>query len=136
MTISRDIVLADRTFTVPALPLRYNRVIYPLCRDLSGNPDDNDTFVDRLIKGSGAPGTVRDEEWEKLGEIAFQAACAADKAMTREAFDDLPIKPQDLIDAFFTIRYQTGVWLAPDDGAAPAGDSAAGEAAKAETGAG
>ena len=141
MTISRDIVLGDRTFAVPVLPHRYNRVIYPLCRDLSGNPDDNDTFVDRLIKAGGAPGTVRDEEWEKLGEIAFQAACSADKAMTREVFDDLPIKPQDLIDAFFAVRYQTGVWLAPDAasqdaGAAPGGDSAAGEAPKAEAGAG
>jgi hypothetical protein len=130
MTTSRDIVLGDRTFAVPVLPHRYNRVIYPLCRDLSGETEDEDTFVDRLIRGGGSPGIVRDEEWDKLAEIAFQAACAADKALTREAFDDLTIKPQDLIDAFFAIRYQTGVWIAPDAGAAP------GEAKTTEAGAG
>ena len=131
MTKTRDIVLGDRTFAVPVLPHRYNRVVYPLCRDLSGNPEDDDTFVDRLIKGEGAPGIVRDEEWDKLAEIAFQAACAADKTLTREDFDNLTIKPQDLIDAFFAIRYQTGVWIAPDDaGFAP------GEATTTETGAG
>lgn len=131
MTKTRDIVLGDRTFAVPVLPHRYNRVVYPLCRDLSGNPEDDDTFVDRLIKGEGAPGIVRDEEWDKLAEIAFQAACAADKTLTREDFDNLTIKPQDLIDAFFAIRYQTGVWIASDDaGFAP------GEATTTETGAG
>jgi hypothetical protein len=136
MTISRNIVLGERTFAVPVLPHRYNRVIYPLCRDLTGNPEDEDTFVDRLIKGQGAPSTVRDEEWDKLAEIAFQAACAADKDLTRAAFDDLTIKPQDLIDAFFAVRYQTGVWIAPEGGAGAPGDAGAGEAVKTEAGAG
>lgn len=131
MSNTRNIVLGDRTFAVPLLPHRYNRVIYPLCRDLSGDPDDDDTFVDRIIRGGGTPGIVRDEEWDKLSEIAFQAACAADKDLTREAFDNLPIKPQDLIDAFFAVRYQTGVWIAPDKaGTAP------GEVTTTEAGAG
>jgi hypothetical protein len=135
---TRDIVLGERTFAVPVLPHRYNRVIYPLCRDLSGEPEDEDTFVDRMIKGMGSPGIVRDEEWDKLAEIAFQAACAADKTVTREAFDDLTIKPQDLIDAFFAVRYQTGVWIAPDagpDAGAEAG-TGPGEAKTGEAGAG
>lgn len=131
MSKTRDIVLGDRTFAVPVLPHRYNRVIYPLCRDLSGDPEDEDTFVDRIIKAGGAPGTVRDEEWDKLSEIAFHAACAADKDLTREAFDNLPIKPQDLIDAFFAIRYQTGVWIAPG-----AAGTAPGEVKTTEAGAG
>lgn len=131
MSKTRDIVLGDRTFAVPLLPHRYNRVIYPLCRDLSGDPDDDDTFVDRIIKGGGAPGIVRDEEWDKLSEIAFHAACAADKDLTREAFDTLPITPQDLIDAFFAVRYQTGVWIAPD-----AAGTAPGEVTTTEAGAG
>lgn len=127
----RNIILGSRTFAVPVLPHRYNRVVYPLCRDLSGNSADADTFVDRIIQGRGSVDIVRDEEWDKLAEIAFQAASAADKELTREAFDELPIKPQDLIDAFFAIRYQTGVWLAPDNAGA-----AAGEAPKMEAGSG
>jgi hypothetical protein len=31
---NRDIVLGDRTFSVPPLPIRINRVVYPICRKL------------------------------------------------------------------------------------------------------
>jgi len=129
---SRNIVLADRTFSVPLLPLRHNRVVYPLCRDLSAAEGD-DSFFARLAQFQGTPDAVRDEEWDKLITIAFLAASAADKAMTREVFDEMAITPPQLVDAFFNIRIQTGAWVAPD--AVPAaeatgvGEDTTGEAA-------
>lgn len=135
MTKTRDIVLADRTFAVPLLPLRYNRVIYPLCRDLS-EIEGEDTFFARLESKGGTPDAVRDNEWEKLTEIAFHAACAADKDMARDDFENMAITPPQLIDAFFIVRLQTGGWIAgneappppPDDDAHEAGDTQTGEA--------
>lgn len=115
MTKTRDIVLGDRTFAVPVLPLRHNRVIYPLCRDLSADPEDKESFFARLSDRKGTPDAVRDDEWDKLIEIAFNGACAADSTLTRADFDNLPITPPQLLDAFFPIRFQTGAWRAPEE---------------------
>lgn len=115
MTETHDMVLAGRTFAVPPLPLRYNRVVYPLCRDLSltDGEDDTECFLARLLAANGTPEAVRDDEWPKLEKIALHCAMAADKAFTAEAFDDLAIAPQQLIDAFFVARTATGVWIPP-----------------------
>lgn len=131
---TRDIVLGDRTFAVPVLSIRHNRIIYPLCRDLSESEGD-DTFFARLIAKTGTPDAVRDDEWPKLEKIAFHAACAADKDMTQDAFDDMPITPPQLIDAFFVIRIQTGAWRSPEEIAADpasADKAAAGDAPQGE----
>lgn len=120
MTDTRDIVLGDRTFAVPALPLRHNRVIYPLCRDLSVIKEgDGETFIARLVKAGGTPDAVRDDEWPKLEKIALHGAMAAEKTFTPAEFDDLAVTMPQLIDAFFIVRMQTGVWV---QSAALAGD--------------
>lgn len=120
MTEIREITLADRTFAVPPLPLRHNRVIYPLCRDLSviNGEDDTESFIARLVAAGGKPEAVRDDEWPKLEKIALHAAMAADASFDAAAFDALPITMMQLIDAFFVARQQTGVWVA----VAPAGE--------------
>lgn len=113
MTETRDLVLADRTFAVPPLPLRHNRVVYPLCRDLSmtQGEDDTESFIGRLVAAGGKPEAVRDDEWPKLEKIALHAAMAADPAFDAATFDAMPITMMQLIDAFFVARQQTGVWL-------------------------
>lgn len=137
MTETRDLVLADRTFAVPPLPLRHNRVVYPLCRDLSvgSGEDDTESFIGRLVLAGGRPEAVRDDEWPKLEKIALHAAMAADTSFDAATFDALPITMMQLIDAFFVARQQTGVWVA----VAPAGDDAESapvpEAGNAEAGA-
>lgn len=133
---TRDIVLGDRTFPVPVLPLRANRIVYPLCRDLSANPEDDDSFFGRLMALGGTPDAVRDDEWPKLEDIAFHAAAAAAPELTRETFDDMPIRPSQLIDAFFIVRIQTGGWIAPETRTDAAEAPDAGEATPPEAGAG
>lgn len=126
MTEARDIVLGDRTFAVPVLPLRHNRIIYPLCRDLSviHGEDDTESFMGRLVSANGTPDAVRDDEWPKLEKIALQAAMAADPAFTQEDFDNLPVTMPQLIDAFFVVRMQTGAWVSR----LPGGEASAEEA--------
>lgn len=132
MTETRDITLGDRTFAVPPLPLRHNRVIYPLCRDLSviDGEDDTESFIGRLVAAGGKPEAVRDDEWPKLEKIALHAAMAADASFDATVFDALPITMMQLIDAFFVARQQTGVWVA----VAPVGDDEADAADALEAG--
>lgn len=130
MTETRPITLGGRVFDVPALPLRINMKVYPLCKALSTAADPADaesSFVGRVLAASGSIFAISDEELATLAEIAFGGASAADKTMTREAFDDLPINPVELLDAFFVVRGQTGVWMAPKT-PDTAGDQAEGEA--------
>lgn len=122
MTDTRPVFLGGRTFDVPVLPLRVNRVVYPLCRALTIGED---SFFSRVIAADGSVLAVTDEELETLATIAFGAAQAADKELTQEAFEDLPITPVQLLDAFFAIRIQTGVWTAAKQ---TAGDESEGEA--------
>lgn len=134
---TRPVLLGGRTFDVPLLPLRYNRVIYPLCRDLSIVPEGSDpmeSFEARVLKSRGSLNLVRDDEWPKLEQIAFNGALAADKTLTREQFDDLPILPTELINAFFAIRLRTGAWIKGENNdVAQDGDAAPGEATGADS---
>ena len=76
MTETRDLVLADRTFAVPPLPLRHNRVVYPLCRDLSmtQGEDDTESFIGRLVAAGGKRKTGR-RGVQAAGEIGATAPC-------------------------------------------------------------
>jgi hypothetical protein len=107
MTKSRTITLAGSPLEVPMLPIRFNKIAYPLCRKLH-----NSGFMDRIIEGQGQVDCSA-EEMDDLIEIAFAGACAALPQTTREEFDNWPITPPELVDAFFLIRYQTGAWIAP-----------------------
>ncbi|MCW1984991.1 UNVERIFIED_ORG: hypothetical protein M2348_000702 [Sphingomonas sp. R1F5B] len=117
MSNTRTIILADREFAVPPLPIRINRLVYPIVRELSAVPTDEaaDCFLRRLANSQGSIDAVTDAEWSQLIELAFLAATAADQAMTREQFDTLPITPPELLAAFFPVRLQTGAWVAGDD---------------------
>jgi len=119
MSNARTITLAGREFAVPPLPIRINRQVYPIVRELSAVPTDEaaDCFLRRLANSQGSIDAVTDAEWSQLIEMAFLAATAADQAMTREQFDALPITPPELLAAFFPVRLQTGAWVASDDAA-------------------
>lgn len=114
MTEPRDMKLGGRTFAVPALPLKTTMVVYPLCRKLTIGG-----LIDRAQRSGGVL-DVSAEEMADVVEVAFLCAQAADPALSREAFEALPITPPELLDAFFVARYQTGAWLAPE--AAPSGE--------------
>lgn len=109
MSETRTITLGGATFAVPPLPLRINRVAYPICRRLT-----TAQLIERCVAIKGALDCTP-EEMADVAELAFLAASAADKTLTREVFDDLPVTPPELLDAFFAIRYQTGAWVAVAD---------------------
>ena len=108
MTDTRTIVLGDRSFDVPPLPLRICREVYPLCRELSTGD-----FIQRWLDANGSILAVTDDEMVMLEKIAFGGARAADPTLTQEQFDEMPVTPVQLLDAFVPIRAQTGVWVAP-----------------------
>jgi len=99
-----DITLAGRVFSVPPLPLRWNREVYPLCARLTAAG-----LLDRL--GPGGTLALTADDIDALAEIAFWGASAADSTLTRDEFEALPIAPTELVDAFILIRVQTGGWL-------------------------
>ena len=106
--MNRDIVLGGTVFSVPRLPLRVTREVYPICRKLAVGG-----LVERAIEGRGVLDATRDE-MDDLIEIAFLSAKAADPTLTREAFEAMPVSPPELLDAYFQIRYQTGGWVPPE----------------------
>lgn len=116
MAETRKITLGGRTFDVPPFVLRLNLKLYPLCRKLT-----NGEILERSVRAGGVL-EASEEEMADLADLAFQACRAGDPELTREAFDELAITPPELLDAFFTARYQTGAWLP-----VPAGDAGEGE---------
>lgn len=117
MTETRPIELAGRTIEVPPLPIRINMEAYPLCRKLT-----NSGFVERVLEvlKANAEGDTKSsvvelvaDEMDGLVQLAFLASKAADPTLEREAFDQWPIAPAELLDAFWPIRYQTGGWTPP-----------------------
>lgn len=116
MTEPKTIILAGEPRSVPALPLRLTVKAYPLCKKLANNG-----YAERYVDAVKSGGTIEvsDEELADLAEIAFYGASAADPSLTREAFDDLPVTPPELIDCYFPIRLQTGGWIASDPTASP-----------------
>ena len=126
MSETKTITLAGKAYAVPPLPLRANRVVYPLCRKLV-----QAQLIERCIAAGGTL-DCDDDEFEALLTLVHRAAQAADPALSRDAFDELAVTPPELLDAFFSIRYQTGAWVpavvTPVDGN-PDLDAAPGEAA-------
>lgn len=127
---SRALALGDRIFHVPLLPLRQNRIVYPIVRALAAAPNEPESFIGRLVAAEGSPEHVTTDELDQLAEAVFHAATAADRTLTRDEFEDLPITPAQLIDGFFVVRLQTGAWKAPEDDSSStaAEGEAAGEA--------
>jgi hypothetical protein len=73
---------------VPPLPIRINRVVYPICRKLV-----MDDLLKRCIDAGGEL-VATGEELDQLIQIAFLAASAADSTVTQEQFDQLAITPR------------------------------------------
>lgn len=112
------ISLGARTFAVPPLPFRVSMVVYPLCQKLT-----NAGLAERLLKAAVEPWGVSMEEMTDLGDIAFLSCRTADPELTREAFDELPITPAQLFDAFFALRVACGGWGRPAEGQEPKGEA-------------
>lgn len=102
---TRTITLVGSPIEVPMLPIRYNKIAYPLCQKLM-----KAKVLERVLRGKGQV-ELTTEEMDDLIEIAFAAVQAANPRVTREEFDNWPISPPELVDAFFLIRYQTGAWI-------------------------
>lgn len=94
----------DRTFVVPRLPLRVTRAVYPVCQRLT-----NSGLPLRLTK-QDVQLEITETEAEELSTIMFLACQAAAPDLTKEQFDEMPISPSQLYDAFFAIRYACGGW--------------------------
>lgn len=127
---SRTITLAGGPIEVPMLPIRLNKIAYPICQRLH-----EAKLIDRAVEGRGTC-HVSEAEMEDLVELAFVAVQAAIPTTTREEFDSWPISPPELLDAFYLVRYQTGAWLpvegSPDGQIQVEEDDQSGEAQGAE----
>ena len=117
MTETRNITLGGQVYAVPHLPIRINKKAYPICRNLATSG-----LLDRCLKAEGRLDCTEDEMAD-LAELAWLGASAADKSLTRAAFDDLPINPLELLSAFLDIRIQTGAWLDQEDAPADMGEA-------------
>lgn len=128
MADTRTMIIAGSPFEVPMLPIRLNKIAYPICRKLS-----NAGFLNRIVEGKGQV-DCSTEEMDDLTELAFVAVSSANPRITREEFDNWPITPPELVDVFFLIRYQTGGWIALDPNAGTqVEETEPGEAQGAET---
>jgi hypothetical protein len=107
MSENRIIVLAGQKYSVAPLSLRVNREVYPICRRLS-----NAGLIDRAVASQGSLDCTP-EEMGDLSDLVFLVIAAGGDTIERDKFDDLPITPPELLEAFIQIRYQTGAWLAP-----------------------
>lgn len=96
--------LGGRSWEVPMLSARQNRVIDPLILKLlpvfSGWQQDGATAIGNISAG----------HYEALQEIAYQAIGRAAPGLTREAFLDLPVTLPELVAAFPVIAEQTGIF--------------------------
>ena len=100
----QEVVLGGRTWLVPALTARQNKVIDPLIIRLL--PVFSGWQQDRIA----ALAKLGSEEYEMLQEIAFQAINSQTAGLTREAFLELPVTLPELVAAFAIIAEQTGIF--------------------------
>lgn len=85
------VILAGRSWEVPMLAPRQNRIVLPLLMSLGARPA---------------------EQYEALLDIAFAAVSRAHPEISREAFEEWPIATHELVEALPIIARQTGL-LAP-----------------------
>lgn len=111
MTQNRQITLAGKVYDVAPLPIRHNRVVYPLCRKL--------VIADLLTRCIDAGGALvaTDEELDDLITIAVHTVQSVSPDMTRADVEEMAITPPELLDMFFQVRYLTGAWLPLPDAA-------------------
>lgn len=117
MTKNKIIALAGREYSVPPLPLRVNRDVYPICRQLH-----NDGLLERMQKSGGVLDCTP-AEFEQLCHIVYLTIKLVDQDLTQQAFDDMPITPPELLDAYLVIRVLTGAWIETPPQNAPLGEA-------------
>ena len=98
-----EIILAEQTYTVPPLVIQWNRTAYPICAALIAAG-----LFDRISEKGTL--SLTGDDMDKLVELAFVGVQAAGADMSRETFDNLPISPGELFDAFLIMATQTGGW--------------------------
>ena len=108
------IELGGKSWSVPILAARQNRIIDPLI--LSLLPIFTEWQVDRASALTKLTGSL----YESLQEICYQAIRRAQPDVTRDQFLDLPVTLPELIAAFPVIAKQTGVFVRSTPGEAPA----------------
>ena len=103
--------LAGRSWVIPMLAGRQNRVVVPALLDVVPK------IIHAREQGGGdlvQLGRFLDTEtYDKLLDLTFAAITRGDPSLTREAFDDMPIDTLDLIGAVTTIARQAGLYKAP-----------------------
>lgn len=112
-----DIELGDNVYTVPRLPFKFSMKVYPICQRLS-----NAGMAERIVMPK-EPLALTDSEVDDLGALAFLLCSAAETNMTKEAFDEIPITPPQLFDAFFAARKACGGWRSRTEGQEPSGET-------------
>jgi hypothetical protein len=100
---SPQVTLGGRSWPVPPLAVRQNRVIDPLILSLLP------TFA--ALDAEQAALRLQAKEYDALLLIAYTALTRAHPQLTREAFDEMPITLPELIGAFETIARQTGLFV-------------------------
>ena len=100
---TKPMVLGGRTFEVPHLPLGVTIKLYPALCNLS-----NGGFIDRWF-GTGPTA----DDMVELTDVLFDVAAVAEPDLQREAFDALPVTPEEMLQAFLVARYQSGGWAPP-----------------------
>ncbi len=111
------VILGGKEWPVPLLAARQNRIIDPLILSLLP------VFTEWQHDRAGAVAKIRNESYDALQEITYQAITRATPTMTRGAFLDMPVTLPELIGAFPLIAQQTGVFARSTPGEAMAGKS-------------
>jgi hypothetical protein len=121
MTIDIDgapiITIGGKSWPVPVLAARQNRIIDPLILSLLPIFSQWQTDKTAALTKLGA------KEYDALIEIAFQAIRRAAPEVTRDQFLDLPVTLPELVSAFSVIAQQTGVFARSEPGEAQAGEA-------------
>lgn len=99
-----QVMLAGKTWRIPMLAARQNRIIDPLILGLLP------VFAQWQDDKSGALAKLGHQQYEALLEIAYVALTRDTPELTREQFMDMPVTLPELIEAFSVIAQQTGVF--------------------------
>lgn len=118
------VTLGGKTWKIPPLAVRQNKLIDPLLLDLI------QTFAQWQTDKIGAMASLSREKYESLLTACFIACTRAEPELKRQQFEDLPITLPEMIAAYPVIAQQTGLFKEKAPGAAE-GSAAAGEASAA-----
>ena len=108
-----NITLGGRSFEIPPLAVKQNRIIDPLIISLL--PVFSNWSTDKASISK-----IEQKQYDDLLTIAYTAITRALPSFKKEEFEELPVTLPELIFAFTTIAQQTGVFARGTPGEAPA----------------